>query len=78
MADTRCLETRFEAVEFRLITETSRPPPADYCESFVRLGTLEVYEALQAAVNDIHGYLRCVHHYLSDGLRDLLDPRVER
>jgi uncharacterized protein YutE (UPF0331/DUF86 family) len=82
-------------INYHLITETGHPPPTDYYESFVRLGTLQVlppdfarriaacaglrnrivheydeidpakvYEALQAAVNDIPDYLRHIHQYV--------------
>jgi len=82
-------------INYHLIVETGHPPPTDYYESFVRLGTLQVlppdfarrlapcaglrnrivheyedidaarvYEALQAAVNDIPEYIRCVQQHV--------------
>jgi len=82
-------------INYHLIVETGHPPPSDYYESFIRLGTLQVlppdfarriaacaglrnrivheydevdpakvYEALQAAAQDIPDYLRAIQHYV--------------
>ena len=58
-------------VNYHLIVETGHPPPSDYYESFIRLGTLQVLPtdfALQiAACAGLRN--RIVHEY------DEIDPR---